>query len=198
MNKNVLFYLVIFLILLNNTVCSAQTQYLQGPVLGKISSLYGFRQHPILKKYKFHAGLDIAAAYDSPIYALQDGYVVTSINDRNCGNMVIIQHAYPYYYNIPTLKTKYCHNSKNLVKHGQYVRRGDIIARVGSTGRATGPHLHFEVIYNGYPVEPLDYLKKLPYYNSRINYFRTHQNTMKYNNNYQYTFKYKKNYNKLY
>ncbi len=198
MNKNVLFYLVIILILVNHTICFAQTQYFQGPVLGKISSLYGYRQHPILKKYKFHAGLDIAAAYGTPIYVLQDGYVVTSRKDRSCGNMVIIEHSYPHYYNVPTLKTKYCHNSKNLVRRGQYVRRGDIIARVGSTGRSTGPHLHFEVIYNGYPVEPLDYLKKLPFYISKINYFRNHQNAMNYNNNYQYTYRYKKKYNKLY
>lgn len=135
-----------------------------GPTRGAISSLFGWRKHPISGGRAFHCGLDIAAKKGTPIYALQEGYVSYVGTKGGYGKVVIIKHQYPDIPELPVVETMYAHNSKNLVKVGQYVRRGDVIALIGSTGRSTGPHLHFEVHYNGGYVNPIDYLTKLPRY----------------------------------
>ncbi len=144
-----------------------------GPTKGSISSLFGWRKDPFTGKHAFHAGLDIAAKESTPIYALQEGYVVYVGGKGGYGNVVILRHEYPDIPELPVIETMYAHNSKNLVRAGQYVRRGDIIALVGSTGRSTGPHLHFEVHYNGGYVNPIDYLVKLPKYLNYVAYKRS-------------------------
>jgi len=142
--------------------CHANT--VQGPTYGNISSLFGMRVDPFTGEMRYHHGLDIACPAGTPIYAMQDGFVIFSGQQGGYGNVVIIDHYFSDIPELPRVQTKYAHNSKNLVKKGDYVRRGQIIAEAGSTGRSTGPHLHFEVIYQGQSINPLEYLTKLPTY----------------------------------
>lgn len=153
-----------------------------GPTRGTISSLFGYRSDPINGKHRFHAGLDIAANYGTPVYALQEGYVTFVGSLGGYGKAVKILHQYPDMPEIPTIETLYAHNSELLVSVGQYVKRGDPIALIGSTGRSTGPHLHFEVHYNGGYVNPIDYLIKLPKYLNYIAYKRSKHYVYKKNN----------------
>jgi Peptidase family M23 len=99
----------------------------------------------------YHPGMDIAAPHDTPVFAVADGVVETSRFDETYGWMVEIDHGYG-------IRTVYGHNSRNLVKVGDRVTRGRTIAFVGSTGKSTAPHLHFEVRENGVPVDPRKYL----------------------------------------
>jgi murein DD-endopeptidase MepM/ murein hydrolase activator NlpD len=100
---------------------------------------------------RYHPGIDIAAPTGSPIRASADGVVLTSGWDERYGYLVVIDHGFG-------LTTLYGHNSRNVVEVGQRVRRGDVIAFLGNTGRSTAPHLHFEVRKNGLPVDPRQYL----------------------------------------
>lgn len=118
------------------------------PVSGPIVSGFGYRRHPILGGVRFHYGVDIAAPYGTPIRAAADGVVVFAGWRRAYGNTVIVDHG-------NGLATLYAHCSELLVLKGTVVRQGQPIARVGSTGLATGPHLHFEVRRYGEPVNPL-------------------------------------------
>jgi murein DD-endopeptidase MepM/ murein hydrolase activator NlpD len=120
------------------------------PVEGRITSGYGMRNHPIFKVRKMHTGIDIAAPTGAPIRAADAGVVVEAGYIRGYGYTVIIDHG-------GGVATLYAHCSALLVSAGQEVQRGQIIARVGSTGYSTGPHLHFEVRVNGEPVNPLGY-----------------------------------------
>lgn len=158
--------LIVFLIALAfaSPGCSKEKHKAASPTKGKVSSPFGYRNDPFSRKWAFHSGIDIAAKHNTPIYALQEGRVVFSGWDGGYGKSIVIDHNYPDIPQIPRIKTRYAHNSRNIVSKGDYVRRGQIIGYVGSTGRSTGPHLHFEVIYNGKAVNPLDYLYKLPKY----------------------------------
>jgi len=118
------------------------------PVDGRISSGFGLRRDPINGELRPHGGIDIAAAEGSPIRAAASGTVAFSGFSRGYGNTVIIEHK-------NGLSTLYAHNSSNLVKVGDVVDTNTIIALVGSTGRSTGPHLHFEVRKGGTPVNPM-------------------------------------------
>ena len=118
------------------------------PVSGSIVSGFGYRRHPILGGVRFHYGVDIAAPFGTTICAAADGVVVFAGWRRAYGNTVIIDHG-------NGLATLYAHCSELLVSEGAVVRQGQPIARVGSTGLATGPHLHFEVRRYGEPVNPL-------------------------------------------
>ncbi len=120
------------------------------PVNGSISSRYGMRTHPIFGVRRMHTGIDIAAPHGTAIFAADSGVVVEAGYIRGYGNTVIIDHG-------GGVATLYAHCSAILVGVGQQVQRGQIIARVGSTGYATGPHLHFEVRINGDPVNPAEY-----------------------------------------
>ncbi len=122
------------------------------PVDGVISSKFGMRIDPFTKHMRFHAGLDIAAPMGTPIKAVADGKVIFSGKEKGYGNIVILKHK-------NGLITKYAHNSKNLVRTGEIVKKGETIGLVGMTGRATGPHVHFEVRLNGRAMNPLKYLK---------------------------------------
>jgi murein DD-endopeptidase MepM/ murein hydrolase activator NlpD len=114
-------------------------------------SSYGMRIHPITKVRTMHEGMDFSARTGTPIYATGDGRVTFAGRDNSgYGMYVIIDHGYGY-------KTLYAHLYKTLVKKGQRVRRSDIIALVGNTGKSTGPHLHYEVRLNGKPVDPRNY-----------------------------------------
>lgn len=154
--------LVIF-IFASQSVTLADTA-ISGPVLGSISSTFGLRPDPFSGVTRSHDGIDIAAPYHAPVYAMQDGIVIRSGRRGGYGLAITIDHYYTDVPQIPRVQTTYGHNSTLFVQVGQYVRRGQIIAYVGSTGHSTGPHLHFEVTYKGRPVDPLDYLVKLPSY----------------------------------
>lgn len=125
------------------------------PVYGGITSYYGWRTHPIFKKRIFHSGVDIGAPMRTPIKASNDGKVIFTGWYGGYGNVVIINHGN---INGATTTTLYAHMSSILVSKGQAVKRGQIIGKVGTTGYATGPHVHFEVRRNGATVNPLNYI----------------------------------------
>lgn len=122
------------------------------PGYKRISDDYGNRIHPTLGVKKFHNGVDFAAASGTPILAAYDGKVVGAAYNSSMGNYVMIDHGDGLY-------TIYMHASKLYVSNGQTVKKGEQIAAVGSTGRSTGPHLHFSVRLNGNYVSPWNYLK---------------------------------------
>lgn len=122
------------------------------PGYKRISEQYGNRIHPILGTPQFHNGVDFAAASGTPILAAYDGKVVAASYNSSMGNYVMIDHGDGLY-------TIYMHASKLYVSSGQTVSKGTQIAAVGSTGRSTGPHLHFSVRLNGNYVSPWNYLK---------------------------------------
>ena len=118
------------------------------PVEGYITSRFGYRQSPFGGGKEFHDGLDIAANGGDPIVAAGDGKVIFAGWLTGYGRTVIIDHGYGY-------RTQYSHASSILVKQGKTVKKGEVIAKVGSTGRSTGPHLHFMVLVNGNLIDPL-------------------------------------------
>lgn len=124
------------------------------PGFTKITSQYGMRLHPTLHVYKMHTGVDIAGAgcNGKSIVAANSGKVITATFSSGYGNYVIIDHG-------GGITTLYAHASKLLVKKGDTVTRGQTIAKVGTTGYSTGPHLHFEVRKNGSTVNPLSYIQ---------------------------------------
>ncbi|MGE5554097.1 MAG: murein hydrolase activator EnvC family protein [Betaproteobacteria bacterium] len=122
------------------------------PVRGQITSDFGWRVHPIFRSRRFHSGLDIAAAYGVPVTAAAGGTVILSGWVGGYGKTVIIDHG-------GGISTLYGHNSSLLVKVGETVRAGQTIAKVGSTGYSTGPHVHFEVRKDGETVDPRAWLR---------------------------------------
>ena len=121
---------------------------LMMPVAGRITSYFGYRYHPILHFTRFHAGLDIGASWGSPIVAAADGQVAAAGWAGGYGREVRIAHA-------GGLMTLYGHMSEIVAQPGSYVRAGQLIGYVGSSGLSTGPHVHFEVRQNGTPVNPM-------------------------------------------
>lgn len=117
----------------------------------RITAPFGFRQDPFKASIEFHEGVDLAAPEGTAVYASGNGVVeLTNSSDHGYGNQIIIDHGFGY-------KTRYAHLKLIKVKIGQHVKRGEEIALLGNTGRSTGPHLHYEVIYHNKPVNPLNY-----------------------------------------
>jgi len=122
------------------------------PVRGRISSQFGLRVHPKTREERNHLGIDIVAKEGAPVFATADGRVMFSGKRRGYGKVVVVDHGFGF-------QTVYAHNSRLSVYSGALVKRGQVIARVGSTGHTTGPHLHYEIRKNGEPIDPRFYLK---------------------------------------
>jgi murein DD-endopeptidase MepM/ murein hydrolase activator NlpD len=120
---------------------------------GYVSSQFGSRTDPFTGRRAFHKGVDFASREGAEVVAVASGVVIWSGERYGYGQLVEINHGNGYV-------TRYAHNVDNLVAVGDTVRRGQVIARVGDTGRATGPNLHFEVLLNDRPVDPLTYIGK--------------------------------------
>lgn len=118
---------------------------------GRISSKFGMRLHPVLGVRKFHAGVDFASPTGTPIYATERGVVSKAGVVGGYGNLIEIIHDDKF-------SSRYGHCSKLHVKTGDQVIKGQLIGEVGTTGRSTGPHLHFEIRIKGNPVDPLGYV----------------------------------------
>ncbi|MFC5530903.1 M23 family metallopeptidase [Cohnella yongneupensis] len=118
----------------------------------RLTSSFGVRKDPFTNQARFHAGLDIGGDMGDSIYATADGVVLSAERTNSHGLNIWISHS-------NGVRTHYSHLSKMLVKPGDKVSKGDIIAKMGSTGRSTGPHLHYEVAVNGSNVDPKPYLK---------------------------------------
>lgn len=121
------------------------------PTRGWLTSKFGYRISPYTGKPTMHNGLDIAAAPGTPIYAPADGVVTYAAYDETYGKLVTIDHGYG-------IMTRFGHNSQVYVQVGQHVNRWDVIAAVGTTGRSTGPHCHYEVRLNNIPIDPINYI----------------------------------------
>jgi len=121
------------------------------PAEGYFSSGFGIRRSPFGGKVKMHEGVDIANRLGTAIHVPADGVVVFAAVKAGYGQTVVVDHGYG-------LETLYGHAKKLLVTKGQHVRRGDTIAQMGNTGRSTGPHVHYEVRINGWPVNPISYI----------------------------------------
>jgi len=129
--------------------CTPAIQPVSNKDLNRIASGFGYRIDPVYKTTKFHAGLDFAAPQGTPIYATANGTVEVAGNTGNgYGNHVVINHGYGY-------ETLYGHMYRVKVRSGQRLKRGDLIGYVGSTGKSTGPHCHYEVHKNGAVVDPI-------------------------------------------
>ncbi len=123
------------------------------PVVGWLSSSYGNRRDPFTGGADFHPGLDISADYGEPVHATADGVVASAGNSGSYGNLVVIEHGYG-------ITTRYGHLSRFATMTGHQVHRGDVIGYVGSTGRSTSAHLHYEVLLNGQLSNPLRLLAR--------------------------------------
>ena len=117
----------------------------------RISSNFGYRTHPVTHKKSFHAGLDLPAKYGTPVYAPASGVVVAAEQKGAYGNFLLLTHSYGF-------KTAYGHLSKFAVHSGEFVDKGQLIAYVGSTGRSTGPHLHYEIRYLTKWLDPKNFM----------------------------------------
>jgi len=118
------------------------------PVTGGLTSSYGSRLDPFTGSHEFHAGLDISADAGQPVFATGDGTVETARWSGAFGNLVVIDHGYG-------IGTRYGHLARFAVGEGQQIRKGDVVGYVGSTGRSTSPHVHYELLLNGRPTNPL-------------------------------------------
>jgi murein DD-endopeptidase MepM/ murein hydrolase activator NlpD len=117
----------------------------------RITSEFGTRSDPFTARSAVHTGIDIAGPYGTEIYAAADGIVQLARVDGGYGNSIVIQHT-------SNLKTRYGHLSSIAVEEGQSVKKGDVIGYMGSTGRSTGVHLHYEILQNSIPIDPYPYM----------------------------------------
>ena len=174
-----IFVLCLIAILFANVGFAADS--IQGPTLGRVSSYFGTREDPFHGHKANHMGLDIAADAGTPVYSMQEGVVTFSGVKGGYGNCIKIDHYFYMVPELPQVSSLYGHLSKSYVSEGDIVRRGQVIGLIGSTGRSTGPHLHYEVFYKGKHIDPVEYLKKLPGYLEYADYVRANQNYSRYN-----------------
>ncbi len=120
------------------------------PIEGRLMSSFGRREDPFTAEQAFHAGVDISAPMGTPVHVTADGIVTYSDWDSGYGRLVVVDHG-------GGVQTYYAHLSRSYVHVGQEVRRADVVAAVGATGRVTAPHLHYEVRQGGSPVNPYTY-----------------------------------------
>lgn len=133
----------------NSTDVSQASIKMIAPIVGKVTSAFGMRIDPITNKLTNHTGIDIDAPTGTEVKAALDGVVMLVEEDnKDLGKVIVLRHA-------NDVRTVYAHLSEILVKENEQVKQGDIIGKTGDTGRATAPHLHFEVWENGKPVDPL-------------------------------------------
>lgn len=130
----------------------SQGGQLQRPSNGRITSSYGYRTHPIHGTRRMHTGVDMAAGYGAPIFAADDGVVISAGNRGGYGQTVVVNHG-------GGLATLYAHQSRFAVRAGQRVSRGQVVGYEGASGAVTGAHLHFEVRVNGRHRDPMPYLR---------------------------------------
>ena len=124
----------------------------QMPVDGaRTTSNYGMREHPVIGGRRAHKGIDLAAPTGTPVYATADGVVQRADRFSSYGLYIAIDHG-------ASLQTRYAHLSRLAVAAGERVKKGEVIGYVGSTGRSTGPHLHYEVRVDGQAVNPIPYM----------------------------------------
>lgn len=148
----------------------------------RLKAFYAFgvrKNHPILKVRTMHKGVDMSTDYGVPVYATGDGVVEKTEQGkrrRGYGRQILINHKFGY-------KTRYAHLQKMFVKAGDKVQRGQLIGEVGSTGGSTGPHLHYEVLYMGRPVNPVNYFNR----NMTSDEYRQLMENMKYNSDLETT-----------
>ena len=121
------------------------------PTRGWVTSGFGYRKSPFTGLREKHEGWDIGARSGAAVRATADGMITVAGRERGYGKLIEVDHGYG-------VVTRYGHNSKNLIKVGSKVKRGQIVALVGNTGRSTGPHLHYEVLVNGVPANPKNYI----------------------------------------
>jgi hypothetical protein len=119
----------------------------------RVTSHFGFRRSPFNGTITFHEGTDLAAPVGTDIFSAADGVVVFAGTKTGYGYLVTVDHGFGY-------MTRYAHNSKLVVKAGDLVKKGDKIADSGATGRSAGPHSHYEVLYNGTPVNAITFIPK--------------------------------------
>ena len=129
--------------------------FLSGRPIAKgwMSSPYGQRKDPFTGQQMWHQGVDFAGKLGSDVVAVAGGVVTWSGDRYGYGDMVEINHGGGY-------STRYAHNKENLVKVGDIVKKGQVVALMGSSGRSTGPHVHYEVYKNGRPVDPASYVRR--------------------------------------
>lgn len=128
-------------------------QPVSNKTLTHLHSTFGERLHPLLGYVRDHKGLDFTADVGTPVYATGDGVVKIAYFSGSFGNVIFLDHSFGY-------ETRYAHLSKFNVKRGQKIKRGDIIGFVGNTGLSGGPHLHYEVLYKGLQINPINFFQR--------------------------------------
>lgn len=119
--------------------------------LTRFNPIFGLRLHPIYNDWRNHNGLDLTAPYGTPVYASADGYVTLARFGGGYGNVIFLNHGYGF-------ETRYAHLSRYNVTVGQFIKRGELIGYVGSTGTSTNAHLHYEVLYHNQFINPISFL----------------------------------------
>ncbi|MBP2685041.1 MAG: rane protein, partial [Deltaproteobacteria bacterium] len=123
------------------------------PVDGRITSSYGYRNHPVHEERKFHTGVDLSVPSGSAVKATADGIVSFAGSTESSGIVVVAEHGHGF-------STAYAHNRNAVVRVGQRISRGEVIAMSGSTGVSTGPHVHYEIWRNGRHTDPVGFLAR--------------------------------------
>lgn len=128
-------------------------QPINNKELTRLYTTFGRRFHPIRKVWSEHEGLDFTAPIGTPVYATGDGVITRAYRSTTYGNVLFVNHGYGY-------QTRYAHLVEYIVKQGEKVKRGQVIGYVGNTGRSQGPHLHYEVLFNYKPINPINFFQR--------------------------------------